>query len=376
MTRTLLVDERERNTVSTLTGSRPGEGRSDLRSPRGATSVGTRATPRDGAGWIDESHRRDKLAPVRLGWERRASGLNREIANAEPGADVEQLKRCRAYAVARVARLTADIAPRLDACGTVSIPIACACGLVGAKRRCRQWWLCGDCRAKRAPSLGADIRKGLDAALSAEVYRWGDGGGRGMRPQIVLMTMTTEHTGDVGADQGAIALGWRKLYKAMHADYGAFPYCGVWEVTRGRDGLGHVHLHVAVIWRYRDWARVREQWIAACPSSQYLTLVAKRKDGKASSPSSVGKYLGKYLGKGADVAGFEPRLRAEVSAAMYNQRSVVASAHFWRRVEKCCAKCNERYRLVEIEPVGIFDRGHGVLVLDFTGSNRLEPPSD
>jgi len=175
------------------------------------------------------------------------------------------------------------------------------------------------------------------------------------------------------ADQGALADGWRKLYKRMHDDYGSFPYVGVWEVTRGRDGLGHVHMHVAVVWRYRDWSRIREQWLRACPTSQYLTFVAKRKDGKASSPSSVAKYLGKYLSKGADVGGFDARMRAEVSAAFYNQRSVLASVYFWQRVEKCCRKCSERYRLVEVEPFSVLDsrRDDGVLHLYFHG---LEPP--
>jgi hypothetical protein len=298
--------------------------------------------------------------------------LNREIATveAESGpwdAQLPRLKSCRAYAVARVARLTCDIAPRLDACGVESLPIACACGLVGAKKTCRQWWLCGSCRAKRAPSLEHDIRKGLDAALSGEVAAWGAAGGLGMRPQLVLLTLTQKHTGDLSADQGALSDGWRKMYKRLHEDHGAFPYVGVWEVTKGTDGLGHVHMHVAVIWRYRDWSRVREQWLRACPTSQYLDIKAKRRDGKASSPGSVAKYLGKYLSKGADVGAFDPRLRAEVSAAFYNQRSVITSVYFWRRIEKCCAKCRERYRLVEIER---WDAIAGIptqaIVLDFT----------
>ena len=286
MTETLPLGDDQIKSVSKGTVSRPRIGRSDLRSPRGATSVRGRARSRDGKGWIDEQHRRDKLAPVREAWERRASRLNRELPDADAG-EVDQLKRRRAYAVARVARLTCDIAPRLDACGVESLPIACACGMVGAKKTCRQWWLCFDCRAKRAPMLGRDIRKGLDAALTAELQSWGAAGGRGMRPQIVLLTLTQRHSGDVVADQAALADGWRKLYKRMHEDHGAFPYVGVWEVTKGSDGLGHLHMHVAVVWRYRDWSRVREQWLRACPTSQYLTMIAKRKDGKASSPSSV-----------------------------------------------------------------------------------------
>jgi hypothetical protein len=376
VTRTLPADDETRKSVSANTHSRPSDGRSGLSSPRAATSVRRKKPDYDSGTWIDESHRRDKLAPVRLEWERRASSLNRSIADAAPGApELPQLQRCRSYAVARVARLTADLAPRLASCGDEGLPIACACGLVGAKKTCRQWWLCGDCRAKRTPQLGADIRRGLDAALSAAVTEWGSRGGIGMRPQLVLLTLTQAHSGDLGADQTALADGWRKLYKRMHEDHGSCPYVGVWEVTRGRDGLGHVHMHIAVVWRYRDWARIRAQWVAACPTSQYLTFIAKRKDGKASSPSSVAKYLGKYLSKGADVGGFDARLRAEVSAAFYNQRSVISSAYFWRRHEKCCAKCHERYRLIEIEPVSCFDRIAGGQVINVYG-HGLEPPAN
>jgi len=131
-------------------------------------------------------------------------------------------------------------------------------------------------------------------------------------------------------------------------------------------------MHVALVWRYRDWSRIRDQWISACPSSQYVTFIAKRKDGKPSSPSSVAKYLGKYLSKGADLGGFNATMRADVSAAFYNQRSVLASLGFWLRIEKCCRTCRERFRLVELEAVSVFDRiASGPLSLYFHG---LEPP--
>ena len=322
--------------------SRAGHGASALGSPRGATSVRRRLK-------LDENHRRRKLSPVREKWERRATELNAVIARtAHDAPEMASLQSRRKYAVARVAKLNGDIAPRLEACGQESLPVVCGCGPVGAKKTCRQWWLCGACRARRSPMLGADIRKGLDAALTEEREAWGRAGGRGMEPQIRLLTLTAAHTGDLVADQASISTGWRKLYKRMHEDYGeSFPYVGVWEVTPGTDGLGHVHLHLAVVWRYRDWWRIREQWERACPTSHYLDI-KERKDKKPSSPSSVGKYLGKYLSKGADVNGFDEHLRAEVSAAFYNQRSVLTSLHFWtKKYKKCCRKCGEGFRLDE-----------------------------
>lgn len=341
---------------------------SGLGSPGGATSVRPSTKPLPEAsqpGWLDENHRRDRLTPVRTRWETRATDLNGRIRDRELGIvdddpePTESLRRRRAYAVARCSSLRADLAPRLVDCGTEFLPIACKCGLVGATKNCRQWWLCRDCRRKRTPVLGQDIRRGLEAALSAEVEEWGKQGARGMKPRLILLTFTTKHTGDIGADQESIATGWRKLYKRMHEEHGAFPYVAVWEVTTGRDGLGHVHMHMACVWRYRHWGKIREQWERYCEGSQYLDIKKERRDGEVSSPSSVGNYLGKYLSKGCDVDGFTPYLRAEVSAAFYNQRSVITSLHFWRRIPKCCAKCSERYRLVEIERLPILERYQG-----------------
>ena len=321
-----------------------------------------------------------RLEPVRLRWEARTTALNRDVmalAQGGPSPELDALKRRRAYAVARVARLRADIKPRLEGCGVESLPLACACGLVGAKKTCRQWWLCLECRARRAPQLSAGIRKGLQLALERETEKWGRRGGHGQRPQIILLTLTQKHSGDIVADQQAIATGWRALYKRMHERYGSFPYVGVWEATRGRDGLGHVHMHVAVIWGYRCWKQIRKMWGRACPTSLYLDIKRKRKDRKASSPASVANYLGKYLSKGADASGYTPTQRADISAAFYNQRSVLTSLHFWKKHKKCCSKCQQSYRLVEIEIESIRQRlcdlPEQTINLYFHG---LEPPSE
>jgi len=346
------VSETTKTFVSKITKSLRPTGRSGLGSPRGAKSVRTTKARYDSGTWIDEGHRRERLTPVRVGWETKATNLNREIANLGPEApELDELKRRRAYAVSRVAKLRGDIAPRLVECGVEPLAIVCGCGPVPARKTCRQWWLCADCRAKRTPSLTRDIRNGLKHALDNEVKEWGRNGGRGQAPQIFLLTLTQQHSGDLGVDQGAIAEGWRGLYKRLNEDNGKFPYVGVWEVTKGTDGKGHVHMHVAVVWRYRDWKRIRAQWETACPTSMYLDIKKRRKDGKDSSPSSVAKYLGKYLSKGADVGAFTPVLRAEVSAAFYNKHSVLTSKGFWRRLTKCCQKCMERYRLSTEDPV-------------------------
>lgn len=350
-----------------LTSSGESSSPPDLGSPNGATSVRRRESARSAlpAGWIDEHHRRDRLAPAQARWEARATRLNGILASRALGIvddepdDTPTIKRKRSYAVSRVQRLRADIAPRLDDCSTEFLPIACACGLVGATQACRQFWLCATCRAKRTGPLSADIRRGLRAALDREVEAWGREGARGMRPELRLITLTVRHSGNLSTDQQAIARGWRSLYKRMHEEYGAFPYVGVWEVTPGRDGLGHVHMHLAVIWRWRNYKRIREQWERACGSSLQFDIKRKRRDGRASTPTSITSYIAKYVSKGVDIAAFTPRLRAEVSAAFYNQRAVITSLGFWMREPKCCAKCKCRYRLVEIEAAPYADRFHG-----------------
>lgn len=364
---------------ATIPGRSPGP--SGLGSPRAATSVRHLPTAETVAGFLDEGHRRNLLEPVRRRWERRATELNGAVMDRELGVAVdpdaepiESLRRRRAYAVARCKRLRADVMPRVAECGTEHLPIACRCGLVGATVSCRQFWLCSTCRAKRTPALGSNIRRGLDRALSAEVEQWGREGGKGQRPQLILLTFTTKHSGNIGADHDAIATGWRKLYKRMHEEHGWFPYAGVWEVTPGWDGLGHVHLHVAAIWRYRDWKRIKAQWRRACPTSMVVDIAPRRKDKKDSTPASVANYLGKYLSKGADTSGFSPRMRAEISAGFYNQRAVITSERFWVKQPKCCPKCHDRYRLVEIElPTLAYRLPNIVLSLVFHG---LEPPSN
>lgn len=307
------------------------------------------------------------MTHVQERWESRATRLNSQLASRALGVvdddptDTPTLKRQRAYAVSRVQKLRADITPRLDACSTEFLPIACGCGLVGATQSCRQWWLCSLCREKRNTPLATDIRRGLKAALEQAVEEWGRNGGRGMRPEIRLITLTQRHSGNLSADQQALMSGWRTLYKRMHGDYGKFPYVGVWEVTPGLDKLGHVHMHIAVIWQYRDYSRIRAQWERACPSSMQFDIVRKRRDGRPSTPTSITKYVAKYVSKGVDVGAFGPYLRAEVSAAFYNQHSVVSSLGFWKREPKCCAKCECRYRLVEIEKAPYADRFSGPL---------------
>lgn len=159
--------------------------------------------------------------------------------------------------------------------------------------------------------------------------------------KLVLITLTVRHSGDVEADRNALASGWRRFYKAVNKRWGRYPYVGVWEVTAGRDGLGHVHAHVAVVWPFRDWAEVRELWIAACPESERINFVARRRDGRASEPKGVARYLGKYLSKGAEDSEITPELRADFCAMAYQSRWVFSSKSFWVPWVPVCPGCGK-----------------------------------
>jgi len=388
-----------------------GAARSILCSPDGAISVrrGGPAKPAPGhkptrhqhvrrVPAIDEHRRREALTHVRDRWDRKLGDFNVRIAELsaaakedhppdrrdELQANLGQAKRRRAYARSRLEGLRADIAPRIEACGGETLPIVCRCGPSGTRTECRQWWLCSTCRVKRSHILERDIRKGLHRALASEVEAWERDGARGIRPRIVLLTFTTTHEHGIMFQQRSIAEGWRKLYKRMHEEFGSCPYVGVWEVAMGPhgDGLGHVHLHVATVWGYRDYERVRELWDRACPESLYMHIVPHRRDRRPSTASSAACYLGKYLSKGVDSARFSPQQRADVSAAFYGQHSVVASQRFWDRPPKICGKCLERYRLLSADEFralhGWRYGAHpedeikcGALVMDFTG---IPPP--
>ena len=258
-------------------------------------------------------------------------------------------ERKRRYALGRVIGLDRRIESRVAACGSQEIPLACHCGPLIGVERCRQHWFCEVCQQLRAEKLRRKIGDGLRAALRDEIDRWADAGARGARPHIRLLTLTTRHSGDLHADRTHIERKWRALYQAMHREWGRFPYVGVWEVTPGSDGAGHVHAHVAVIWGYRSYDRVHELYDE--PGRDHLDIAAPRRDGRQTNGSGAAKYLAKYMSKGVQGDAFTPALRAEVAVAFYNAHSVFASTRFWKPEVNRCKCC--RYpvrRVIALDP--------------------------
>src|SRR4051812_17561858 len=165
------------------------------------------------------------MAPRRKSWQKRASAATGE--------------RRVVYALRRADALARPYRRKLEACSKRGIRVKCGCkGWRGVRLfTCRQHLTCTSCQRARARRMGARMRAGLEAAIAA---RPGE--------MIVLVTLTLRHSGDLEVDRKALAGGWRRLYKSLHDEYGKFPYVGVWEVTPGADGKGHLHMHVAVVW--------------------------------------------------------------------------------------------------------------------------------
>lgn len=279
---------------------------------------------------LDEERYAERMSGHRARWEARA---------AETSDPRHHRATVHQYAVHRARTLRRPYHERLTRCSKVGVRIRCGCtGWRGVRWfGCRQHLTCETCRAQRAKRLGRRVREALEVALA----------GAAAGSKLVLLTLTLRHSGDVAADRAALASGWRRLYKRMNAEYGRYPYIGVWEYTAGRDGLGHVHAHVAVVWPWRDWGEIREWWLAACPESERITFVARRRDGKASDARSVSNYLAKYMAKGVELCEMTPQLRADIVAAAYNQRSVFTSHRFWQPWVPVCKRCGQPHELAQ-----------------------------
>lgn len=276
---------------------------------------------------VSEGRYQERIAPILGRWRARA-------------ADHGKTPLQRAYAFKRVAALERPYADKLRRCARSGRIVKCGCPGRRDVRwyTCRQHLMCDGCQRRRGKRLGARLREALEAVAKRHPTR-----------KLVLITLTVRHSGDVAVDRRALAEGWRDFYKRLHARIGRYEYVGVWEVTAGDDGLGHVHAHVVASWPWLDWGELARLWRVSCPSSSRISFVASRRDGKATNPASAAKYLAKYVSKGVQTQEFTPELRADVVAAMYNTRWLFSSRGVWVPFVALCPDCGRpivlaRYR--------------------------------
>ncbi len=239
------------------------------------------------------------------------------------------------YAANRSASLRRTLRTRMAQCSTVLYTLRCRGGrTIEMPRPCRQWWVCGRCRRRRANGLRMRIMDGLALA-------WHRATAGGVRCALRLTTLTVRHSGDLVADRARLADAWRRFYKRLHEWVGRFAYVGCWEVTPGRDGRGHPHLHIAWIGpRFISYGGLLALWRAAIDDAgARINHVTSR-----GTVESCANYLGKYLSKGVELGGFTDELRAQTLAAFYNAHLVLTSHKFWGPKE--CGCCGGRWRRV------------------------------
>ena len=188
-----------------------------------------------------------------------------------------------------------------------------------------------------------------------------------MLPGIYLVTVTAPHSGDLETDRIAMGKGVRKLLQVAAREGWWQTYALTWEATSGRDGLGHMHAHIAVIssWipytgdqaaardplalaprrlgeRRRASVGIREAWARVMPGAVVLDVKAPRQG--ADGASSAGEYLAKYVTKGVEPIDFTGRKAGELLCAFAGRRKVTTSRYFWVPRVAECKCCHERYR--------------------------------
>jgi hypothetical protein len=289
------------------------------RSPKGddATSVGSSVA---GRATVDYYTWLEAMAPERQRWAERCKS-----AATEP-----QLE----YARRRVRRLGEEY--ERGGCESRGVAVKCGCPRWRGVRwyACRQHLVCARCRIARSKRLTAKIATSIGRRFAESP--------RGTL--IVMMTVSVAHSGDVAEDRRELALSWERFRKSFHERWGAFAFVGTFEVTPGRDGLGHVHAHMLCLWprgkpgsgTAGDWRLERELWLQASPTSRRVDFSA------SNSPREAAGYVAKYVAKGVSSAEFDTVLAAKVCAGMYGKRWLLSSRRFFVSYSPVCSCCGLR----------------------------------
>lgn len=328
-------------------------------------SLSTETIPRPGP--VSHDH------PRVLGWCSPATRLHRVAPS--PGS-LAYHHACRALALRSPFLARAALCGEEHVCGVVDLgcmkcgevyAIPVGCGL-------RNW--CITCSRKYKSSTRKRIARGLGNAQRDAMERWkAEGKLPGLRPEITLLTFTVSHSGDLQNDHDTIAHGIRGLWKRHgHIDGGSAPYVCAWEMTEGRDGLGHVHAHVAAVWPKRDFRALDRAWSELTQGRGTAVDVvgpgkaAKRARAKGITRSASAGNAASYIAAYVDAGGMSDRVPVPLAAAwlgtMRGQRTWTTSQNVDTHREPeawtpCCqseAFCIGYHRGLECVPV---DRDEG-----------------
>lgn len=291
--------------------------------------------------WRMRTH--DSLQRLNARARRQRAGARRSVRLGEPARAVAQ-RRSAEWSEHRAQAMALPRAELLAACGTRWRKIACKCGPREVKVGCGQVQLCAGCRARSWRKWRRKLVRALDAHVRAARGAWARTRD-GMLPGVYLVTLTVEHSGSIETDRALLGKAWRRLSKVAQREKWWGAYALTYEVTPGRDGLGHVHLHLAAISSWIPYDRLHEVW-REVSGARVLDVQAPRAATKAARAAD---YLSKYVTKGVDPTVFTGAKAGELLVAMRGKRRVTTSVAFWepcRDRESCCPTCRQHVRSV------------------------------
>lgn len=284
----------------------------------------------------------------------RARSQRRRARQRMPGSELREplhtpvqqvtLMRSSEWAEHRAQAMALPRAELLAACGKRMRTVRCECGPREVPVGCDQVQLCARCRTRHWRRWRRRITRALDAHVRAARAVWhqtrGAGGGR--LPGVYLITLTVPHSGSIVEDRAAIARGWRKLTKIANAEHWWGAYALTYEVTPGRDGKGHVHVHIAAVSGWIPYERLHEAW-RSITGAVVLDVSAPGSTKRASAAD----YLAKYVTKGVEPGVFTGQKAGELLCAFRGKRKVTTSLKFWvptKDRETLCQTCGTRHR--------------------------------
>lgn len=264
----------------------------------------------------------------------------------DAGTRVE-LERSADWADQRARALALPRAEVVGVCRRRWRMVRCGCGYAEVPVGCDFTGLCDWCRKRHWRRWRRRIVRAMGSHLQAARAAWNTGGRRGKLPGVYLLTLTVPHSGSIIEDREKLGAAWRKLTKRAHAGKWWSTYALTYEVTPGRDGLGHVHAHIAAISSWIPYEDLHKAWREVAPGARVLDVSAPR----AGKAASVADYLAKYCTKGVDPAVFTGQKAGELLVAQRGKRRVTTSLGFWRPLKDrstACKRCGREHEIVRL----------------------------
>jgi len=272
--------------------------------------------------------------------DQRARRQRRRARTAAEPSERVTLSRSAEWAEHRAQAMALPRAELVATCGKRFRHVRCGCGQREIAVGCDQVQLCARCSRRHWRRWRKRIVRALDAHVRAARGAWAAGERRGRLPGVYMITLTVPHSGSIVDDRATLAAGWRKLSKRAEASGWWGAYALAYEVTPGRDGKGHVHVHIAAVSSWVPYAELREAW----QEFTGAVIVDVSPPGRSTRSAKAAEYLAKYVTKGIKPADFTGAKAGELLVAMRGKRRVTTSLRFWRPLrdaETRCSRCRE-----------------------------------